>query len=136
MLLIARQENNFKDIVISINIFKSLIIFAALMIVISGCKSSTSDPYGGNTPPPKVTPNTIAISGFKFSPASLTVAKGTTITWTNDDTAIHTATSDDGSWNTGDIAQGVSKSITFNTAGTFAYHCARHSSMKATIIVN
>ena len=120
-----------------INIFKSILIFATMVIIINGCKSSANDPYGGSTmTPPKNTTNAGMISGFTFSPASLTVAKGTTVTWQNNDSALHTATSDNGSWNTGDISQGAMKSVVFNTAGTFAYHCARHTSMKATIIVN
>jgi len=110
--------------------------FFFLIFLIGGCKSP-SDPYSNNSNAgTKGTPNTVIISGFSFSPTPLTVAIGTTVSWQNNDSAIHTATSDDGSWNTGDIGQGGVKSVTFANAGTFAYHCARHTSMKATIIVN
>jgi plastocyanin len=107
-----------------------------LMFLIVGCKSPTDPNNSNSNANPKGTPNTVIISGFQFSPNPLTVTKGTTVTWQNNDSAIHTATSDDGSWNTGDIAQGATKSLIFNTTGTFAYHCAHHTSMKATIIVN
>ena len=107
-----------------------------LIYLMGGCKTAT-DPYSNNSNAnTKATPNTVIISGFQFSPTSLTVTKGTTVIWKNNDSALHTATSDDGSWNTGDIAQGATKNIVFNSTGTFAYHCARHTSMKATIIVN
>jgi len=77
----------------------------------------------------------VTIAGFAFSPAALTIEAGTTVTWTNQDSATHTATADDGSWDTGDIAQGASVSITFDTPGTFTYHCAIHTYMVASITV-
>jgi len=77
----------------------------------------------------------VAIANMTFGPGTLTVAKGTTVKFTNDDTMTHTATSDNGAWDTGNIAYGGSKVITFATAGTFPYHCTQHPSMKATIIV-
>ncbi len=77
----------------------------------------------------------VTISGFAFSPASLTITAGTTVTWTNQDSATHTATADDGSWDTGDIAQGASASVTFDTPGTYTYHCTIHPNMVATITV-
>lgn len=78
---------------------------------------------------------TVTIQGFAFDPAGLTVKAGTTVTWTNQDSTNHTATADDGSFNCGVISHGTSKSFTFTTAGTFAYHCAIHTYMKGTITV-
>ena len=77
----------------------------------------------------------VSIQGFAFSPGSLTVSVGDTVTWTNGDGANHTATADDGSFDTGTIASGASKSATFLSAGTFGYHCSIHRSMTATIVV-
>jgi plastocyanin len=77
----------------------------------------------------------VAISGFSFSPKSVTVTVGDTVTWTNSDAQSHTATADDGSWDTDNIANGTSKSITFSTAGTFAYHCSIHPAMTGTVVV-
>lgn len=59
---------------------------------------------------------------------------GTTVTWTNDDTAAHTVTADDGSFDER-IAAGETVTVTFDEAGTFAYHCDIHTSMTATVIV-
>jgi plastocyanin len=76
----------------------------------------------------------VAISGFTFSPRSVTVNVGDSVTWTNSDAQAHTATSGS-AWNTGDIAGGESASITFRTAGTFDYICAIHPTMTGTVVV-
>jgi len=77
---------------------------------------------------------------FAFSPATLTIKAGTTVTWKNTTSVGHTVTSDDGkSFDSGTsnpiAAQGGTFSFTFTKAGTFAYHCEIHPFMKATIIV-
>jgi plastocyanin len=77
----------------------------------------------------------VDIAGFAFSPQSVTVDVGDTVTWTNADAQNHTATADDGSWDTGTISSSTPKSVTFATAGTFGYHCKIHSSMTATVVV-
>ena len=100
-----------------------------LIVAAYSCSSSTSS----SNPPA----NTVQMSGSSFINASLTVTKGTSVTFTNNDSRTHTATSDVGTWDTGDITAGSSKTITFSTAGTFPYHCIYHVSMgmKGTIIV-
>jgi hypothetical protein len=60
---------------------------------------------------------------------------GDTITWSNQDIAPHTATASDGSFDTGTINPGKSGSHTFTKAGTFAYICSIHPSMKGTVTV-
>jgi plastocyanin len=77
----------------------------------------------------------VDIAGFAFSPGSVTVSVGDTVTWSNADAQNHTATADDASFDTGTIAGGTSKSVTFATAGTFGYHCKIHPSMTATVVV-
>lgn len=57
----------------------------------------------------------------KFSPETINVPVGTTVTWHNIEDKTHTATGSDDSWNTGDILMGGSKSITFSKAGTYKY---------------
>jgi plastocyanin len=77
----------------------------------------------------------ITISGFKFDPASVTVAIGTTVTWTNQDSSNHTVVADDGSWKSDSLAKGASFSYTFDKAGTYTYICSVHPAMTGTIIV-
>jgi plastocyanin len=78
----------------------------------------------------------VDIAGFAFSPDTITVKVGDSITWTNGDAVSHTATADDASFDTGTIAAGSSKSATFTTVGTFAYHCKIHTTMTATVVVS
>ena len=77
----------------------------------------------------------VSISGFAYSPPSLTVTVGDTVTWTNNEDVPHTATADGGSFDTGTLDQGASNTVTFNTAGTFPYHCTIHTQMTGTITV-
>src|SRR5207248_11329068 len=77
----------------------------------------------------------VTIADFQFTPATMQVAQGTTVTWTNNGPTNHTSTSDTGAWDSGVLPAGKSFSFKFNTPGTFAYHCAIHPNMKATITV-
>lgn len=78
----------------------------------------------------------VSISNFSFNPGTLTVKVGTTVTWTNEDSAPHTVTSDSGSLlNSPRLSQGQSFSFTFTEVGSTSYHCAIHPMMKGTVIV-
>ncbi len=77
----------------------------------------------------------IEIADFKYDPETVTVDAGTEVTWTNSDDAAHTATADDSSFDTGDLDEGDSKSVTFDEPGTFTYYCRFHPFMKATVEV-
>lgn len=77
----------------------------------------------------------VDIQNFAFSPATITVPVGTTITWTNRDSADHTVTSRSGVFNSGTLSPNDTFSFTFNTPGTFDYFCRIHPSMTATVIV-
>lgn len=78
----------------------------------------------------------VTIENFSFQPAALSVAVGTTVTWTNKDSVGHTVTADDGSFASRTLANGATFSHTFTSASTFSYHCAIHPYMKATITVH
>lgn len=81
------------------------------------------------------TPNTVSIVNMAFTPATITVTAGTTVTWNNNDNITHTVTADDDSFDSGNIGTGSSFTRTFSIAGTYPYHCTIHPSMKATIVV-
>ncbi len=70
-----------------------------------------------------------------FSPVSVSIAVGDTVTWHNTGQAPHNATADDGSFKTPTINNGESASHTFTQAGTFSYICTIHPQMKGTIRV-
>jgi plastocyanin len=77
---------------------------------------------------------TVSIVNFAFRPGTLTVASGTSVTFSNTSSAPHTATRA-GSFDTGRISPGKSKSVKFSRKGTFAYHCMIHPSMHGKIVV-
>ena len=77
----------------------------------------------------------VKIRDFAFEPARLEVAVGDEVRWTNMDLAPHTATAEDESWDTGDIAQGESASIIANQSTAGKYGCLYHPHMKAELSV-
>ncbi|HSK51331.1 MAG TPA: cupredoxin family copper-binding protein [Clostridia bacterium] len=77
----------------------------------------------------------VEIADFTFTPGDAQASVGATVEWTNSDSAPHTATMDDGSCATGNIATGASAALVFNAAGTYAYHCAIHPNMKGTVTI-
>ena len=83
-------------------------------------------------PEPRV--HTVEIRAFQYAPATLTVRRGDTVVWTNRDLVPHTATAQ-GSWDSGSIAANATWRYTAGQAGRFAYDCAFHPGMKATLVV-
>lgn len=82
----------------------------------------------------------VTIANFSFGPGTLTIKAGTTVTWRNTEDAPHTVTADDGSFGSNTLGQGDSFSFTFDTPGTYDYHCqfhggAGHAGMSGTIVV-
>lgn len=81
----------------------------------------------------------VGISDFAFSPATITIHSGDTITWTNNDSAVHNAASTASAptaFQTKDLNQGETDSVTFTKPGTYAYICSYHPGMKGKVIVN
>jgi plastocyanin len=105
----------------------------------SGCTSSqspqtttptTQAPAGGS--------NSIVIKNFAFNPATLTIKTGTTVTWMNQDGAVHQIASEAGTpvaFTSDSLANGASYQFTFTQPGTYTYYCPFHPPMKGTIIV-
>jgi plastocyanin len=76
----------------------------------------------------------VEAKNFAFNPKTVTIKVGDTVTWTNQDSTTHTVTGD-GGIDSGNLAPGKSYSKTFDTAGTFNYHCSIHPSMTGQVIV-
>jgi plastocyanin len=68
-------------------------------------------------------------------PTAITVSAGAHLAVANDDTTAHTATADDGSFDTGDISPGSTSTIDLSKPGRIAYHCSIHPFMHGTIVV-
>ena len=81
--------------------------------------------------------NSVTVSNFTFSPADITVKKGTTVTWANQDSVVHKVQETDGQTGPDGSAldPGKSYSFTYNTTGTYKYHCAIHTEMTGSVTV-
>ena len=98
-------------------------------------QAGAGSPSGGRSSGSGGSP-TVDIANFKYEPAELTVPAGSTVTFTNQDSAAHTATSDDsGVFDTGTLGQGDSAPVTLNKPGTYTYFCEFHAFMHGTITV-
>ena len=121
-----------------ITLFAACAFVLVLACLSAGCASGQNPVSPAGATPAPATVNTITIKDFTFSPATLTVKTGTTVTWVNEDGASHTIASDDGSkfpCTSPQLASRDSYPLAFTQAGTYPYHCSIHPSMKGTIIV-
>ena len=89
----------------------------------------------GTTLPVRGGGHAIEISDFAFAPATLTVAVGETVTWSNADPVVHTVTATLGAFDSGDLDTGESYSVTFTEPGTYDYLCTPHPEMTGRIVV-
>jgi plastocyanin len=121
-----------------------LVVVIALFIMIAGCTVYKTPSGTPTTTPIQLpgTPTTITIQNFAFSPDTITVPRGTTVTWVNQDTVNHLIVNDArGSvaqgalFTSNSLANGATYSFKFDNSGTYPYHCSIHPSMKATVIV-
>jgi plastocyanin len=78
---------------------------------------------------------TVEINNFMFTPKTLTVPVGTTVTWKFDDSTQHTVTANDKSFTSQALGSGQTYTHTFTSAGTVDYHCSIHPFMTGTILV-
>jgi plastocyanin len=93
---------------------------------------------GGNAPAPSGDAGRSAkveIEDFAYYPDPVTIEEGGKVIWQNEDSAPHTATADDGSFDTGTLEEGKLKSETFKQAGTYTYICSIHPDMHGTVEV-
>jgi LPXTG-motif cell wall-anchored protein len=79
----------------------------------------------------------VGVQDFSYSPQTVTIKAGESVTWTSSGPSPHTVTADDGSFDSGTLNPGDSFSHTFATAGTFQYHCQFHvaQGMVGTVVV-
>ena len=80
-------------------------------------------------------PGSIAIRNFMFSPMSLVVPAGATVSWTNYDPEPHTIRSVDDTFRSGALDQNETFSHRFDQPGSYRYACSIHPQMVATIVV-
>jgi plastocyanin len=108
---------------------KGLTFIVLIMAVANSCTKTVD-----NTPTPGA--QDVFIQNMAFSPSTITVTAGSTVTWTNKDISTHTVTSDGGLFSSGSINSNETFSFKFNTPGTYPYHCTIHTSMTGNVVVN
>ena len=79
--------------------------------------------------------HTVAIAGFQFSPLVMRASVGDTVVWENRDIVPHTATADDGSWDSGPIPAKSKVTMILRSAGEQPFTCIYHANMKGKLIV-
>jgi plastocyanin len=123
-----------------------LLIVVILPLIFLSCESSTdsglddSDNSNETSPPAA---NEVTMEGTSFNPGNLTIEPGTTVTWLNNSSEVHTVTSGsdgdhDGIFDSGNLNPGENFSYTFDEEGTYPYYCIPHVNvgMTGTIIVS
>ena len=96
--------------------------------------AATGGTLGAPAPPAPMTAS-VNLAGGDFTPASVTVAVGGTVTWTNGDSTQHNVTANAGAFKSPTLAPGAVFSFKFTTPGTYAYNCTFHGGMTGTVIV-
>lgn len=138
-------------------------VLALTVLGVAGCGSSEDDGDSGSTTVTETTESTgatteagddsasggnasapsgdavravkVEIVDFAYDPDPVTVEEGGKVTWQNEDSAPHTATADDGSFDTGTLEEGKLKPESFKEAGTYTYICSIHPDMHGTVEV-
>ena len=122
---------------------KSIIVVIVILVILgvgyyflygkNGIYSNmqNTNPSTDSTTP--VVQNTVEAKNLAFTPSIIKVNVGDTVTFTNNDTTTHTVTSS--TFDSGELAEGQSFKRTFDTAGTYDYHCSLHPFMTGQVIV-
>ncbi len=134
-----------KIVMISISIVIASFVIAGAIVaaqVLSGDSDFGQGPGNSGQEPTPVPDDAVRIvdnaDSNSYSPNPVQVKVGETVTWVNDDSTIHTATSTDGTFGVGDDAylqKGQTYSHTFDEAGEYPYYCDVHPAMVGTVIV-
>ncbi len=100
-----------------------LVAASAALLVASGHPAAGAEPAE------------VRIKQHQYAPQAITVPRGTTIRWVNDDDDPHTVTSENGTFASRGIDTHEEFTFTFNAPGTYAYHCALHPTMTGSVVV-
>jgi plastocyanin len=110
----------------------SVLVISLATLSCGGGSKKSETPTPGT---PQAQQASVKIKDFEFAPSKVTIKVGGTVTWTNDGPSAHTVTADDGSFDSGELQKGKTFSQTFDSTGTFSYHCSIHPSMEGQVVV-
>ncbi len=112
---------------------------AAVVFAAAGCGGGAASDAGDSAGDSAgaASSASVEIADNAYSPSSVEIAGGGTVTWTNSDSVPHTVTFDGaGPASSDQLDQGATFSATFNDAGEFPYHCTVHPEMAGTVVVS
>lgn len=129
---------------------------AVLALALTACGGDSESDGGAvptSAPPTEAAPETpaadgdtetdsaasVGIAGSRFDPLEISIAVGDTVSFTNTDPFAHTVTANDGqtlSFDSGEFGQDETFEVTFDEAGSFAYFCEIHPTMRASVVVS
>lgn len=128
-------------ILVIVGLVTGLLLYLQTLTPTNTSPPSTQSPSTDNSSTPQEGTVAAEIKNFAFLPNKLKIKKGTTVTWTNQDTTKHNVVANDQN-NTGGLptsadllAKGETFSHTFQEVGTFTYKCAPHPNMTGTVEV-
>lgn len=114
-----------KYIYLAIGAVVVVVLFLGIFVALNNIKSVKSE----------ADKNMVIIQQSTFSPSTITITKGSTVKWRNDDSYLHRIVADDSSFDLGDQTSDAIVSHTFTDLGTYSYHCSVHTFMKGMVIV-
>jgi plastocyanin len=107
----------------------TVVVMFAIVLLFAGSRNVTANS------PQQAAPAEVKIDNFTFGPGALTVAAGTTVTWTNSDDIPHTVVSTDGVFKSKVLDTDEKFSYTFTKPGTFPYFCSIHPKMTGKVVI-
>lgn len=120
---------------------RTLRIIGIAVLIVAGF-NQTANSFGGvnaatilKTPTANEMTAEVKIDNFSFSPATLEIKPGTTVTWTNADDIPHTVVSSDKVFKSKVLDTDQKFSFTFDKPGTYPYFCSLHPKMTAKVVV-
>lgn len=111
----------------------SVVLILFLAVVFTSCSSNTGNINENSSGGTSNQTPAVSIENSSFKPSSLTVNKGATVVWTNNETTVHNIKA--AMFNSPDLKKGETFEFTFTTAGTYNYSCGIHPSMTGKITV-
>ena len=112
-------------------IMMGITLLVATLVALLAVPSMASGRSQGTSASPQAAASVkrVKIINFAFQPKTITIAKGTKVTWTNGGSVNHTTTSTKGLWDSGALAPGAAFAHVFKKAGTFRYRCTIHPTL-------
>lgn len=127
-----------------------LVAVLGILLLAAACGSGSSSSPATPTPSPSPSPapapsgtsssvvipaGASSLGNRAYAPNPVNISVGDSVTWMNNDTTAHTSTSDAAGWDSAVVAPGGRFSFTFQSAGTFPYHCTIHPGMVGSVVV-